>query len=181
MAEEYIVVDVETSGPNPGAYALLAIGACTLNEPRETFYIELQPSSDAYDEEAMAVHGLSLDRLSAHGMPPAEAMRSFAEWVSKVSEGDEPPVFVAFNAPFDWMFVNEYFHTYLGFNPFGYKALDIKAYFMGMRGVAWSETSHRSIGARYDVPEELTHHALKDALQEAKLFEQMLRETGAHS
>ena len=37
----------ETAGPNPADYALLSIGACTLLEPRATFYAELQPVNKA--------------------------------------------------------------------------------------------------------------------------------------
>ena len=74
------------------------------------------------------------------------------------------------------MFVNTYFHRYLGHNPFGHKALDIKAYFMGLHGVPWLETSHRSILRHYDDHAELTHHALNDALAEADLFQAMLTE-----
>ena len=43
----------------------------------------------------------------------------------------ETSVFVGFNAPFDWSFVNYYFHRFLGHNPFGFTAVDIKAYYMG--------------------------------------------------
>ena len=40
-------------------------------------------------------------------------------------------MFVGFNASFDWSFVNWYFHKFVGTNPFGVAALDIKAYYMG--------------------------------------------------
>ena len=50
------------------------------------------------------------------------------------------PVFVGFNAPFDWAFVNFYFQQYLGDNPFGIGAIDIKSYYMGMSGGTWEDT-----------------------------------------
>ena len=172
--EAYIVVDVEASGPNPSQYALLSIGACTVEEPRQTFYIELRPDRKAFTAEAMTVNGLSLERLRAEGAPPAEAMRAFAEWVVQVVPQDASPVFTAFNAAFDWMFVNDYFHRYMGYNPFGHTALDMKAYYMGLHGVFWAETSHAQMGKRYGVKEELSHHALDDALDEAELLQAML-------
>ncbi len=43
----YITVDIEAAGPNPHDYSLLSIGAATLDEPRKSFYVELQPVSDA--------------------------------------------------------------------------------------------------------------------------------------
>lgn len=174
--EIYIVVDVEASGPSPGEHSLLSIGACTLPEPRDKFYVELQPDSAEFTAEAMAVHQLSLDTLAADGVPPEEAMRRFAAWLEQVVEPGAQPVFVAFNAPFDWMFVNTYFHRYLGHNPFGHKALDIKAYFMGLHGIPWAETSHWHILRHYANHSQLTHHALRDALAEADLFQAMLTE-----
>ena len=44
-------------------------------------------------------------------------MQGFADWVAEITPPDHRPVFTAFNAPFDWMVVNEYFHRYLGYNP----------------------------------------------------------------
>jgi ribonuclease T len=177
--EVYIVVDVETSGPNPSHYALLAIGACTLGEPRQTFYTELQPDKEAFTAEAISVSGLSLDRLTAKGTPPAQAMQEFAHWLGQVVPQDAQAVFTAFNAPFDWMFVADYFHRYLGRNPFGYKALDMKAYFMGLLGVSWEQTSHQYISNRYSEKTDLSHNALADAIDEAELFEAMLAEQKA--
>ena len=65
-------------------------------------------------------------------------------------------MFVALNAPFDWMFINDYFHRYLGANPFGHSALDIKAYYMGLSGVTWSETSMKHISAHFLEEKHLT-------------------------
>jgi DNA polymerase III alpha subunit (gram-positive type) len=172
--EVYIVVDIEASGPSPSDYALLSIGACTVEEPGQTFYVELRPDRRAFTSEAMVVNGLSLDRLTAEGLPPAEAMQAFSDWVAQVVPPDARPVFVAFNAPFDWMFVNDYFHRYLGNNPFGHSALDIKAYYMGLHGVAWGETSHAQVGKRYSGKEELAHDALSDAMDEAEILRAML-------
>jgi ribonuclease T len=172
--EAYIVIDIEASGPNPSQYSMLSIGACTVGEARKTFYVELQPDKDAFTEEAMAVSGLSMARLADEGLPPAKAMEEFATWLEEVVPQGVQPVFVAFNAPFDWMFVNDYFHRYLGYNTFGHAALDIKAYYMGLHGVAWSETSLREISLRHAEQRELAHHALSDAIDEAEILEAML-------
>jgi ribonuclease T len=172
--EFYIVVDVETAGPSPSYYAMLSIGACAVDNPQRTFYTELQPDRQAFTSEAMAVNGLSLEQLSTDGLPPAEAMQSFADWVEKVVPADAQPVLAAFNAPFDWMFINDYFHRYFRHNPFGHSALDIKAYFMGLHCVTWQETSHERIGGRYGGAMKLTHHALYDAIDDAEILQAMI-------
>ena len=130
--ETYFSVDIETAGPNPGQYSLLAIGACTLGPRPSTFYIEVQPVNKQITPEAYAVHHLDMKRLSERGLPPASAMASFEEWVLAETPEGSRPVFLAFNAPFDWMFIADYFHRYLNRNPFGFSALDIKAFYMKM-------------------------------------------------
>ena len=88
--EVYISVDVETAGPNPGQYSLLSIGACTLDEPPDTFYVELKPVNLQALPQALEISQLSLEELGKH---------------------------------------------------VGHIALDIKAFYMGLTGCTWSETS----------------------------------------
>jgi DNA polymerase III epsilon subunit-like protein len=172
--EFYIVVDIEASGPTPGLYAMLSLGAATLSDPPETYYAEFKPDKEKIDQESMDVHGLTFEHLEANGAAPKAALEAFAEWVAEVTPPDSVPVFCAFNAPFDWMFVNDYFQRYLGYNPFGHKALDIKALYMGHTGTTWAETSHLAISKAFNQPESLSHHAREDALQEAQLLKAIL-------
>ena len=174
--EIYISVDVETAGPNPSQYSLLSIGACLVLEPAKRFYVELQPVNDAITSEAMEVSQMDLEGLKRRGRPPVEAMRRFAEWVAEVTPAEGRPVFVALNAVFDWMFVADYFHRYLGKNPFGHKALDIKAYFMGLRGIEWEQTGFEEMSKYYQIEQRLNHNALEDAIMQAALFRKMLEE-----
>lgn len=170
----YISVDVETAGPYPGRYSLLAIGACLVDDPDEAFYTELRPASTEADAEALAVSGLSLERLAAEGEPPEQGVGRFASWVERVTPGDRRPVFVAFNAPFDWMFMTDAFHRYLGHNPFGHSALDVKALAMGVTGVGWLDTSFTAVAERFGLEAALPHHALEDARLQAEVFRRIL-------
>lgn len=172
----YIVVDIEAAGPEPIQYPMLSLGAATILQPQETFYIELQPDSMNFQPEALSISGLSMEDLSVSGVPPADALQQLAGWVQNVTPEGHAPVFTAFNAPFDWMFVNTYFYRYLGYNPFGHKALDIKALFMGLYRVPFSATSHYYICEHFGETSNLTHHALEDAVQEAKLLNRLLDE-----
>ena len=174
--EAYISVDVETAGPNPSQYSLLTIGACTLDERARTFYVELKPVNSKITAESLSVHHLDLKRLAERGVPPEKAMADFDAWLKAEVPPDHRPVFVAFNAPFDWMFINDYFHRFLGRNPFGHAALDIKTFYMALAGVGWSETTMKEIGPRYLRSQELTHHALRDAMDQAEMFQKMLAE-----
>lgn len=164
-----VSVDVETSGPNPADYDLLSIGACTLVKPKSTFYIELQPVTMQSTAEANTVHGLDIDRLSTDGTAPDQAMKIFSDWLFETIGKKPRPLFMGFNAPFDWMFISDYFHRYLGRNPFGHSALDIKSFYMGYAKVPWSGTSMKNLSVT-----ELKHNALEDACDQAKLFEQII-------
>jgi ribonuclease T len=174
--ETYVCVDVETAGPTPEQYALLSIGACLVKDITRMFYVELQPDRPDTLPEAMAVHGLSLDELREHGTPAGQAMRAFADWLQTVTPTSSRPVFVALNAPFDWMFVSDYFQRYLGSNPFGHSALDIKAYYMGLTGVSWAETTMKHIAARFLSEKHLLHNALSDAQDQAEIFALILEQ-----
>jgi DNA polymerase III epsilon subunit-like protein len=174
----YVSVDVETAGPNPSQYSMLSIGACMVCDPKRTFYVELQPVNSNFLPSALSISGLSLEKLAQQGLAPAEAMARFEIWAKEQVPEGQRPIFVALNAPFDWMFVNDYFHRYIGHNPFGHSALDLKAFYMGMTGVSWEETAMRRIATRYSNTRKLTHHALQDAVDQARLFQNMLREAG---
>lgn len=166
MTETLISVDIETSGPIPGTYSMLAVGACAVDTPDDGFYIELQPTSGNAVPEALAVAGFDLEQLQSDGAEPADGMRQFATWLSRY----EKPVFVGFNAPFDWSFVNYYFLTFADGNPFGISGIDIKAFAMGRLRCSWDETRSSRLAKRFGTEQQTAHQALADARQQAALF-----------
>jgi len=176
----FVSVDIETAGPVPSMYSILSIGACLVRNPSEGYYAELQPEKLDADPHAMAISGLSIAELARNGLPPQTAMQQFDHWVEEHVPLAYKPVFVAFNAPFDWMFINDYFHRHLGRNPFGHFALDIKAFYMGQTGMRLSETSFNKISARFLGNRKLTHNALADARDQAEVFYRMLEEASSH-
>lgn len=177
--ETYISVDVETAGPTPHDYSMLSIGACLVDDPASGFYAELKPLTDNVLESSLAVSGLSMERLAAEGLTAVDAMRQFEDWIQLVTPKGNAPVFVAFNAVFDWMWVDSYFHRFLKRNPFGHSALDMKAYYMGMTGSTWGETSMRFLSPLYLAGRHLSHNALGDARDQADLFRQVKAEAEA--
>ena len=171
--EAFISIDVETAGPIPGEYSMLSIGACLVADPSLTFACELKPINLNAVPAALEVSGLSLEQLLETGLDPAPAMARFADWIGDVS-GAAVPVFVGFNAPFDWSFVNYYFHRFTGDNPFGFTALDIKALWMGVSGCSWADTRSSRIAKEVHPKLHGDHDALHDALYQAELFRLIL-------
>jgi ribonuclease T len=176
--EIFVSVDVETSGPIPGEYSMLTIGACAVDDPDVTFACSIKPIGEGADPAAMRVTGLSLNELRRSGLEPARAMQSFADWVAELAAGGGSMVFVGLNAPFDWAFVNYYFHRFVGSNPFGFTALDIKALYMGVTGCRWDETKSSAMAGRLKPTQVGTHDALQDAVYQAELF-RLVRDLGS--
>ncbi len=176
--ELYVSVDIEASGPMPPRYSMLAIGACVVGAPNKSFYAELRPISDDAVDGAMQIVGRPLSDFRALGGDPKTIMADFAGWLTSVAAG-AVPVFLGFNATFDWAFVNWYFLTYLGENPFGVGGLDIKAYYMGLSGVPWADTRSSRIPNELKGDRQHVHNALSDSLEQAEMFERMVRSRGS--
>lgn len=177
----YFSIDVETAGPAPSRFPLLSIGACLVDDPEQSFYIELQPDLEQVDPQSVAVSGLDPHLLQHTGLDAGVAMARFADWVRSVTPAGASPVFVAYNAPFDWMFVQDYFQRYQVENPFGHAALDMKALAMGLLGINWAETAMGQVAARLETSIALSHNALEDARDQAGLFRHLLAEMESRS
>lgn len=171
--ELYISVDIETTGPVPGTYSMFQLGACVVGQTSESFFTELMLLNDNFVPVALEACRVTIDELKNRGTEPGEAMESFNGWIRQVSVGFKP-VFVAFNATFDWMFIHWYFHKYLAGNPFGISGLDIKAYYMGMMNYSWEETKSSKMDPLFIPPGKHTHNALEDAVEQAEIFQRMM-------
>ena len=156
--ECFISVDVETSGPIPGEYSMLSLGACVATDRDEGFYVEIKPLNENAIPDALKVSGFDMAKLAITGEPPEDAMAKLAGWVKKVV-GDGKPVFLGFNAGFDWSFVNWYFIHFTGKNPFGFAPLDIKSYYMGMIGCGWEDTKSSRLMPEYRPAKPGDHNA----------------------
>ena len=172
--EVYFSVDIESAGPIPGKFSMLSLGACVVGNPEIEFYVKIKPISKNFVAAALEVSGFNLEQLEIEGTSPEDAMTNFRRWVEEVA-GNRKPIFVGFNACFDWQFVNWYFESYTDGNPFGFSGIDIKSYYMGVSGLPWSKTTSSQLPEEYqpDVPQ--THNALDDARAQASIFKKLLQ------
>ncbi len=173
----YISVDGEMTGSVPEYYHLFELGACLIEDPEVGFETLLAvPTGAAYEPEALAAIKMTPEGLPrSPGAPdPENAMKSFASWVKEVA-GERTPIFVANNAPFDWMFVAHGFEKARIKNPFGHNALDMKAYFMGKTDCSWREATLGRMAAHVGLPTcALPHRALLDAKIQAEIFAKLI-------
>ncbi|TDC45898.1 exonuclease [Actinomadura sp. KC345] len=188
----YVSVDVEADGPIPGPYSMLSFGmaACgtfdgqvfTPVDPAEsTFYAELAPISDTYDPAALAVSGLDRDHLAVAGRDPAEAMNAATAWLAEVTAAaDASAVLVAYPLGFDWMFLYWYWMRLADAgSPFGHsRHLDLKSLYAAKTGAMVTRSTKRQMPAGLLSDRPHTHNALDDAIEQAELFQNLVRWPG---
>lgn len=178
----YISADVETDGPIPGPFSLLSFGLAVVGSydgrhfersPARacTFYREVRPISDEFQDEALAVNGLDRSRLLVEGANPKEAMTEAAEWVRSINEGSRP-ILVAYPVAFDWSFLYWYFERFAtGGSPFGHSScLDIRTLYQATAGTVFDRSGKEAMPAFLRPASPHTHNALADAIEQGELF-----------
>lgn len=185
----WFCVDIECSGPVPGLYDMLSLGASVVTDTDgdltigEAFYVEICPSAPRVDAGAMKVNGLDLEALKRDGLPLTDALDRLTAFVEGQTLPGSTPVFVGHNAPFDWSFVNFAYHAAGRANPFGYKALDTKALATGVLGLHWLDSNKEELAERLELPdveEEKVHRADWDAWYQAHILVGLLKAQRAH-
>lgn len=176
----YFSADIETDGPIPGPYSMLAFGIVVAGTfdgklfrrpvERQTFYRELRPISSQFQTEALRINGLDRNRLLQSGEDPAGAMRDAADWISKVAGGGEP-VLVAYPLSFDWTWLYWYFMNFLEVSPFNHsRCFDIKTAYAVKAQVPIAGAGRAKLPEKLLPAAPHTHNALDDALEQAEIF-----------
>lgn len=162
----WVSVDVETDGPAPGDYSMVAIGAVLVATPEIGFLGYLKPLEGAGWKEEMLTMS-RLNRVQTLGFPPPrETIRAFADWIKK--EAGESPIFVSDNNGFDFAFVNWYFHHFLGENPFGHSSRHIGSLYQGVERDVDVHFRHLRI-----TPHD--HNPMNDARGNAEVLQEIKR------
>lgn len=170
---KFIMVDVETDGPIPGDYSMIAFAAVVVEpELNRTFKRYVRPLAGAsFDSEALAVGGFTrAETLSeSRFIKPADAMFEFREWIESL--GLKKAIFIADNNGFDWQFVNWYFHHFLGENPFGFSSQNLNSIYKGLTLDCFASFKHLR-KTKHD------HDPLNDARGNAEALLHMMHEMG---
>ncbi len=180
MPEIYVSTDVETDGPIPGPYSLLSFASAAYRSDKTligTFAANLETLPGAVGHpETMAWWRTQPEAWAeARSGPrdPAEAMPAYVAWL-KALPGT--PVFVAYPAGFDFLFVYWYLIRFAGESPFSFSALDVKTYAMALLKKEYRQSVKRNMPRRWFDPLPHTHKALDDAIEQGALFCNMLAE-----
>lgn len=153
----YIVVDVEADGEIPGRYSMVCFGAVIVDKLLDkTFYGRVQPISENYKPEALAISGFTRTEHEKFDSVYI-VMQDFHAWIIQHSIGK--PVFISDNPAFDWQWINYYFHFYRGQNPFGFSARRIGDLYCGMKMDASLNAEWKKLYRKTDH----THNPVDDA------------------
>lgn len=180
MPEIYVSTDVETDGPIPGPHSMLSFASAAYLPDKTlvgTFAANLKTLPDASgDPETMAWWQSQPDAWNATRtdlQEPVDAMQRYVAWL-KALLGE--PVFVAYPAGFDFLFVYWYLIRFTGESPFSFSALDIKSYAMAMLKTEYREATKRNMPLNWFDSLPHSHVALNDAIEQGALFCNMLAE-----
>jgi hypothetical protein len=183
MSEIYISTDVETDGPIPGPHSMLSIGSAAYRADKQlvsTFSANLEtlPGALAHPRTAewWATQPEAWAACRKHLETPEAAMTRYVAWVKSL-EGR--PVFVAYPAGFDFLFVYWYLIRFVGESPFSHSALDMKTFAMALLKSDYRDATKRNMPRRWFDSKAHTHVALDDALEQGTLFCNMLSENRA--
>jgi len=176
--EIYISTDIETDGPIPGPNSMLSFASAAFQADKtmlSTFSANLTllpgAKGDPKTMDWWAQNQTAWDASRKDPQDPAKAMPNYVNWIKSLPG---KPVFVAYPAGFDFLFVYWYLIKLAGESPFSFSALDIKSYAAAMLKVPYREAVKRNMPKSWfdDVPH--THVALDDAIEQGRMFCNML-------
>lgn len=180
LREIYVSTDVEADGPIPGPNSMLSFGSAAYRPDKTlvgTFTANLETLPGATgDPRTMAWWQTKPDAWAAcrrDPQPPAKALQNYLQWLKQLPGR---PVFVAYPAAYDFLFVYWYLMRFAGESPFSHSALDIKTYAMALLKGGYRDSTKGQMPKRWFDKLPHTHCALDDAIEQGALFCNMLAE-----
>ena len=117
-----IVVDVETTGTDPDAHALVSIGAVELAQPENKFYSECRAFAGAhFDEKALEINGFTKEELTDSSKKSLKVcLNEFLEWSREVADR----TLAGHNVQFDIHFIEKSLTRVGEAYPFSHRTID---------------------------------------------------------
>jgi DNA polymerase III alpha subunit (gram-positive type) len=177
--EIYISTDCETDGPIPGMNSMLSFASAAYTADKTllaTFEVNLEllegatpnPATMAWWQNQPEAWAACRENVQA----PKIAMKHYLEWL-KALPGK--PVFVAYPAAFDFMFIYWYLMYFTGESPFSHSAIDMKTLAMVLLKKNYRSSTKKNMPDIWfdDIPQ--TYRTLDDAIRQGALFCNMLK------
>jgi hypothetical protein len=180
MSEVYVSTDVESDGPIPGPHSMLSFASAAYLADKtlvDTFSANVETLPGAQPDPATMrwweQHPEAWAQARTDPEDPATVMPRYVAWLKGLPGR---PVFVAYPAGYDFLFVYWYLIRFAGESPFSFSALDIKSYAMALLRCDYRGAVKRNMPRRWFDKLPHCHIALDDALEQGALFCNMLAE-----
>lgn len=155
----YYSVDVESDGQIPHKYSMVCFGAVKITpELDKTFYGQTKPISELWIPNALAISGFNREE-HLNFDDPYIVMKNFSEFIEETTVGR--PIFISDNNGYDFAWINYYFHTFIGSNPFGWSSRRIGDLYCGMVNDCHAKWKHLR-------KTKHTHNPVDDAMGNAE-------------
>ena len=190
MADIIFSVDVETSGPTPGAHQLLSIGAVAYDAQGveyDSFSANLtqQPGKcwDPDTQQWWSTQKAAWEALQHDQITLAAAVERFDHFIRALCVAGNSPVFLADPVIFDYPWIDSAYREANRVNPFhfnskcGLKVIDLTSFAMGGLGI--ENTQRRATLRGFDTGlSPHTHVAVEDARHQGELFFKIAKHIG---
>ncbi len=180
IKEIYISTDVETDGPIPGPHSMLSFGSAAYSADKTllaTFSANLETLPDASADQKTAqwwaTQPQAWEACRTNPEAPEKAMLRYVAWIKSLPGR---PVFVAYPAGFDFLFIYWYLIKFTSESPFSHSALDMKSFAMALMKTNYRDSTKRNMPRHWFDKLPHTHVALDDAIEQGALFCNMLKE-----
>lgn len=177
--EVYVSTDVEADGPIPGPYSMLSFGSAAYLADKtllSTFHANINtlPGASEHPDTMQwwRKHPAAYAATRADPQPPEEVLPRYVTWLKDLPG---KPVFVAYPAAYDFMFIYWYLMRFAGESPFSHSALDMKTLAMAILGKEFRKIGKRNMPREWFDSYPHTHIALDDAIEQGALFCNMLQ------
>ena len=178
-----VVIDTEAGGLNPNVHSVLSVALVSIDGARKLECLIKEPEL-VTTPSAMAVNGIDLDWLSAHGLSPEEACHQLDDFLQEEVDraGGRPALLIGHNVAFDLAYFKRLYRLIgrEGDHPLvSHRSLDTHTLLWALAALgSLPPSACGSDGAfqHYQVspPDELRHTALGDAVATQALFHKLI-------
>jgi len=182
--EIFVSIDIETTGPVPGLYSMISLGAAHFTKesgqyPLSTFsanLMELPEADDGShrDDETMDWWANHMEAWGEARKDPEEieaVMNSFRLWIESLGPNVVP---VYYPSGYDLPFISYYSQRFLGKVFLTHRAIDLQTLAWSMLGSPFVKNSRQSAYPKeWLVTNKHKHRAVDDAVAQGQMFMRM--------
>ena len=183
--EVFVSIDIETTGPVPGLYSMISLGAAAFTAsgglvPVSTFQANLKELPGAErDDETMdwwANHVEAWEEAREKPEDMEEVMRSFQLWITSLGPNVVP---VYYPSGYDLPFISYYCQRFLGKVFLTHRAIDIQTLAWSLLGSPFVKNCRRSSFPKpWLIDNKKKHQAVDDAIEQGQMFMRMREDNG---